>query len=52
MNKKIVNEEIGLAYDALAAIGIANEAGEIDKTFRGQISTFGAAISMEVLFQL
>ncbi len=43
MNKKKVDELIPKAVDALKQAGIAN--GEtIAKTFRGQISTFGAAI--------
>ena len=45
MNKRVVNEEITSAYEALQVVGVA-KAGKIDKTFRGQISTFGAAVSM------
>jgi len=45
MNKGIINEEITYAYDALAKCKIAND-GKIKKTFRGQISTFGAAVTM------
>ena len=44
MNKNTVNEWITPAYKALEKYGIAVN-GKIKKTFRGQISTFGAAIS-------
>ena len=44
MNKKTVNEWISPAYRALADHGIAVD-GKVKKTYRGQISTFGAAIS-------
>ena len=44
MNKKTVNEWISPAYKALAKYEIAVD-GKVKKTFRGQISTFGAAIS-------
>lgn len=49
MNKAIINEEIAYAYEALADKKIAVK-GKIDKTYRGQISTFGAAITMGSLF--
>lgn len=45
MNKNVINQEIDAAYHALENVGIANNK-KIDKTFRGQIATFGAAISM------
>ena len=45
MNKAIVNQEIGIAYEALSKCGIAKD-GEIVRSFRGQISTFGAAVTM------
>lgn len=45
MNKETINQEIGIAYEVLSDVGIAKD-GKIDKTFRGQISTFGAAITM------
>lgn len=45
MNKNTVNQEINLAYEALAEAGIAKN-GKIEKTFRGQISSFGAAVTM------
>ena len=45
MNKKRVNEWIPRAKEALEKAGIA-ENNTIDKTFRGQISSFGAAITM------
>lgn len=46
MNKKVVNQELQPAYEALAEAKIANEKGEIDKAFRGHISSFGAAVTM------
>ena len=45
MNKNVINQEIDAAYHALENVGIANDK-KIDKTFRGQIATFGAAVSM------
>ena len=45
MNKKKVNDEISTAYDVLDICGIARN-GSISKTYRGYISTFGAAITM------
>lgn len=45
MNKNVINQEIDAAYHALQSAGIANNK-EIDKTFRGQIAAFGAAVSM------
>lgn len=45
MNKKKVNDEISTAYDVLDTCGIARN-GSISKTYRGYISTFGAAITM------
>ncbi len=45
MNKKRVDELIPKAVDVLENRGIANEKKEIVKTYRGQISTFGAAIT-------
>ena len=45
MNKNTINQEINVAYEALAEVGIAKD-GKIVKTFRGQISSFGAAITM------
>ena len=45
MNKKTVNDLIPYAYEALRESGIA-EHGRIDKKYRGQISSFGAAITM------
>lgn len=47
MNKNAINQEIKVAYDVLRETGIADDRkGTIQKTYRGQISTFGAAISM------
>ena len=45
MNKEVINKEIGIAYEVLSDVGIAKD-GKIDKTFRGQISGFGAAVTM------
>ena len=45
MNKKKVDAYIPKAYEALAECGIAKN-GEIAKTFRGQIASFGAAMTM------
>lgn len=45
MNKSVVNREITLAYDALKNVGVAKD-GKISRAFRGQISSFGAAITM------
>lgn len=46
MNKSVINSEIGYAYDALQKSGIASEDKKINKAYRGQISTFGAAVQM------
>lgn len=52
MNKAIVDKEIPAAYEALKHAGIVkkdkagNLTNDIDKTYRGQIETFGAAITM------
>lgn len=45
MNKRVVNEMIPCAYEALCKSGIA-EKGCVDKKFRSQIASFGAAITM------
>lgn len=45
MNKRVVNEMIPYAYEALCKSGIT-ENGCVDKKFRGQIASFGAAITM------
>jgi len=45
MNKKRVNELLLIAKEALITCEIAKD-GIINKTFRGQISTFGAAVVM------
>lgn len=45
MDKTRVNDLIPLAYAAIKTVGIEKN-NEIEKTFRGQISTFGTAISM------
>ena len=42
MNKNTVNQEIHIAYETLEEVGIASN-GKINKTYRGQISSFGAA---------
>lgn len=45
MNKKRVNEWIPRAKDALVKAGVAED-NKINSTFRGQISSFGAAVTM------
>lgn len=45
MNKNVVNKETAVAYEALREVKIAQD-NKIQKTFRGQISTFGAAVTM------
>lgn len=45
MNKKEVNANIDYAYEALKECHIATD-NKIVKTFRGQISSFGAAVEM------
>lgn len=44
MNKKQVDKLLPAAVDTLKTCDIANN-GKIDKNFRGQISSFGAAVS-------
>ena len=47
MNKNLINNEIKAAYDALRESGIVDaKSGKIKKTYRGQISSFGAAVTM------
>ena len=46
MNKKRVNDWIPVAKQALMKFEIADKNGKIIKTYRGQISTFGAAVTM------
>ena len=45
MNKRVVDKEIDSAYHLLAKHEIAKN-GKIDNTYRGQIASFGAAITM------
>jgi len=45
MNKKRIDNWILIAKEALNEIGIAQD-GTINKNFRGQISSFGAAVVM------
>lgn len=45
MNKKLVDALLPDAVVVLKEIGVANEKNEIPKTFRGQISSFAAAVS-------
>jgi len=45
MNKQRVNDWIAPAAEALAKSGIARN-GKVDPRFRGQIASFGAAITM------
>lgn len=44
MNKSEINRLLPDAYDVLKQTGIANEKNQIEKTYRGYISTFGAAV--------
>lgn len=46
MNKKRVNDWILPAKKAIEMFGISNDKGQVVKTFRGQISSFGAAVVM------
>lgn len=46
MNKEVINDEIVLAYDAIRDTGIANKEGEVQKTYRGQVTSFGASVLM------
>ena len=46
MNKTRVNDGILYAKEAITKFGISNKKNEVQKTFRGQISTFGAAVTM------
>lgn len=45
MNKYVVDREMGFAYDELKKSEISYD-GKIKKAFRGQVATFGAAVSM------
>lgn len=46
MNKKIINDEIAIAYEAIIENKIVDGQGQVQKTFRGQITSFGASIIM------
>jgi hypothetical protein len=45
MNKQKVDKLIPLAYEKIKTVEIANQAGEVTSSFRGQISAFGAALA-------
>lgn len=47
MNKSVVDSEIALAFEAIKNTGIAEgqEKNKVNKAFRGQISSFGAAVT-------
>ena len=45
MNKNRVNEWIAPASEALQKVGVAKD-GKVTASFRGQIATFGAAVTM------
>ncbi|MEG1106916.1 MAG: type III-B CRISPR module-associated protein Cmr5 [Eubacterium sp.] len=45
MNKRIINEMIPKAYTVLETVKIAKN-GKINENYRGQISSFGAAVIM------
>lgn len=49
MNKHRIDTMIPIAYKALSCTGIADEEGKIQKGFRRQISTFGAAVTTGTL---
>ena len=51
MDKSVIDQEIEFAYDAIQNCGICNEKHEVLKTYRSQLSSFGAAISMGSLMQ-
>ena len=46
MNKTIVDSEIKSAYEAIKECKISEDGKSVEKTFRGQISSFGAAVTM------
>lgn len=46
MNKARVNSLLPFAYDAIRESGIPSGDGSVQKSFRSQISTFGAAVTM------
>ncbi len=46
MNKKRIDKYLPKAIDLLEKSGVADEKGSIPKTFRGYISSFGAAVVM------
>ena len=46
MNKKRVDELIPAAYLKIKTVGIADENGVIEENYRGQISSFGSALTM------
>ena len=46
MNKNRVDSYLPAAYEALKECEIAKPDGSIEKTFRGQIASFGAAMTM------
>ncbi len=45
MNKAEIDKMLPKAYELLSKNGIADKSGNIVKTYRGQISSFGAAIT-------
>lgn len=45
MNKRLVNELLPDAVAVLKTTGVADGENQIDKNFRGQISSFGAAVA-------
>ena len=46
MNKAKVDRLLPLAYQAIIYTGIREKDGSVQKSFRGQVSTFGASVSM------
>ena len=46
MNRAEIDRLLPDAYELIKANGIASEDGKVQKTWRGQIASFGAAVSM------
>ena len=46
MNKREIDRLLPKAYEAIKAYQISDKDNNLSKTFRGQISAFGASVSM------
>lgn len=46
MNKATINRELPFAYDAISECGISEDNKTVQKTYRGLVSSFGAAVTM------